>query len=89
MRFTKNGADLYDFPCEYCEGRVGRRIVKRELIQVRKSGYIALENVPIGVCSRCSAHYYSASVLHQAEDLHRHGARRQVQVPVATYVRAG
>jgi len=59
------------------------------MIRVSKSGYVALEHVPIGVCDRCKARYYHVSVLKQAEALHRRRASRTVKVPVARFTEAG
>lgn len=80
---------LYGFACDYCRGgRIEREVRPRELIRVSKSDYVALERVPIGVCTRCKAKYYDACILKQAEALHRSGGRRRVQIPVTRFVRA-
>ncbi len=57
--------------CEYCEGTVQPRIVKREAFKHR-DGFVILENVTIGqsphfvngVCDNCGNRYYSANILH-------------------------
>jgi YgiT-type zinc finger domain-containing protein len=83
-----HGSILY--PCDYCDrGRVHREIRGREIIRITPSDYVALEQVPVGVCDHCMAKYYPSSVLKQAEALHRKGAHRTVKVPVARFVEAG
>ena len=59
---------LYEFACEYCEGVVRERTVGREPISHHR-GIVVLENVPIGVCGRCAAHYYAAPVLKRVESI--------------------
>ena len=81
---------FYGHSCDYCdEGRVTCKIRARELIRITKTDYVALENVPIGICNRCKAVYYHASVLKQAEAAHGRKTRRKLEVPVARYVEAG
>jgi YgiT-type zinc finger domain-containing protein len=77
---------LYDFPCEYCEGHVQERVLDREPISHHR-GIVILENVPIGVCDRCGAHYYAAPVLKRAEAILTSDKRprRTMEVPVETY----
>jgi YgiT-type zinc finger domain-containing protein len=54
---------MYGYQCEYCEGTVRSRIVKREAFKHR-DGFVILENVTIGVCDNCGNRYYSADLLH-------------------------
>jgi YgiT-type zinc finger domain-containing protein len=54
---------IYGYQCEYCEGAVQPRIVKREAFKHR-DGFVVLENVTIGVCDNCGNRYYSADILH-------------------------
>lgn len=77
---------LYNFPCEYCEGTVRERVVEREPIAHHR-GIAVLENVPIGVCDHCGAHFYAAPVMKRIESLLKSGATptRTLQVPVETY----
>jgi YgiT-type zinc finger domain-containing protein len=77
---------LYDFPCEYCAGTVQERVLDREPIAHHR-GIVVLEKVPIGVCDRCGAHYYAASVLKRVESLLTSPSPtgRTLQVPVDTY----
>ncbi len=53
---------MYGYGCEYCEGTVRERVVKREAFK-HKDGFVILEEVPIGVCDRCGNRYYSAQIL--------------------------
>jgi YgiT-type zinc finger domain-containing protein len=77
---------LYEFPCEYCNGVVRERILAREPISHHR-GIVVLENVPIGICERCGAHYFAAPVLKRAEAILTAGGRpaRTMEVPVETY----
>jgi YgiT-type zinc finger domain-containing protein len=77
---------LYDFPCEYCEGTVRERILDRAPISHHR-GIVILEDVPIGVCDHCGAHYYAAPVLKRVESLltSPEPAGRTMQVPLAAY----
>jgi YgiT-type zinc finger domain-containing protein len=77
---------LYGFQCEYCEGTVVERMVDREPIN-HPRGIVVLENVPIGVCDRCGAHYYAAAVLKRAEAILKSPTPpiRTVEVPVEVY----
>ncbi|MCY7278465.1 MAG: YgiT-type zinc finger protein [Phormidesmis sp. CAN_BIN44] len=54
---------MYRYRCEYCEGTVQPRIVKREAFKHR-DGFVILEDVTIGVCDTCGNRYYSADILH-------------------------
>jgi YgiT-type zinc finger domain-containing protein len=77
---------LYGFPCEYCPGTVREQVLEREPISHHR-GIVILENVPIGVCDRCAAHYYAAAVLKRAEAVLKANGppRRTVQVPVESF----
>ncbi len=54
---------MYGYQCEYCEGTVQPRTVKREAFKHR-DGFVILEDVTIGVCDNCGNRYYSANILH-------------------------
>jgi len=54
---------MYDYRCEYCEGTVKPRTVKREAFKHR-DGFVILEDVKIGVCDTCGNRYYSADILY-------------------------
>ena len=77
---------LYSFPCEYCDGTVQERIVDREAVSHHR-GIVVLEYVPIGVCNRCGAHYYAATVLKRVESILTSTTppARTLQVPVETF----
>ena len=77
---------LYDFACEHCDGTVRERVVDREPISYHR-GIVILENVPVGVCDRCGAHYYAASVLKRVESIltAAQPPERTIEVPVVAY----
>ena len=54
---------MYGYQCEYCEGTVQSRLIKREVFKHR-DGFVILEDVTIGVCNNCGNRYYSAEILH-------------------------
>jgi YgiT-type zinc finger domain-containing protein len=59
---------MYDYKCEYCEGTVRPKKVKREAFK-HKTGFVILEEVIIGVCDLCGTRYYSADILHAVNDI--------------------
>jgi len=59
---------MYGYKCEYCEGTVRAKIVKKEAFK-HKSQFVILEDVAIGVCDACGNRYYSADVLHAVHDI--------------------
>lgn len=62
--------DSYNPTCEYCDGAVKERRVKREMFRV-KDKFVILENIPVGVCDRCGARYYHAYIVHRAHQIAR------------------
>jgi YgiT-type zinc finger domain-containing protein len=75
---------MYGYRCEYCEGTVHPKKVKREVFK-HKNGFIILEDVTIGVCESCGSRYYSAEILHAVHEIAT-GARpyeRKEEIPVA------
>jgi YgiT-type zinc finger domain-containing protein len=80
---------MYDFPCEYCNGTVRQRVVAREPISHHR-GIVVLENVPIGVCDQCGAHYFAAEVIHRVEDIltSSRPPDRTIQVPIENFRKA-
>lgn len=75
---------MYGYQCEFCEGTVRPRNVKREAFK-HKNGFIILEEVIIGVCDECGSRYYSADILHAVHDIAT-GLRpfeRTEEIPVA------
>jgi YgiT-type zinc finger domain-containing protein len=59
---------MYGYKCEYCEGTVREKIVKKEAFK-HKSQFVILEDVAIGVCDGCGNRYYSADVLHAVQEI--------------------
>lgn len=59
---------MYLYKCEYCEGTVRPKKVKREAFK-HKTGFVILEDVIIGVCDLCGTRYYSADILHAVNDI--------------------
>lgn len=59
---------MYGYKCEYCEGTVRPKKVKREAFK-HKTGFVILEEVTIGVCDLCGTRYYSADILHAVNDI--------------------
>jgi YgiT-type zinc finger domain-containing protein len=75
---------MYDYKCEYCEGTVRPKKVKREAFK-HKTGFVILEDVIIGVCDLCGTRYYSADILHAVNEIAK-GTRpfdKTEQIPVA------
>ena len=75
---------MYGYQCEFCEGKVRPKNVKREAFK-HKNGFIILEDVIIGVCDECGSRYYSADILHAVHDIAT-GLRpfeRTEEIPVA------
>lgn len=64
----EEGQIMYDYKCEYCEGIVKERLVKQEVFK-HKTGFIMLEDVPIGVCNLCGYRYYHSSILQGVEEI--------------------
>ncbi|MEK6322692.1 MAG: YgiT-type zinc finger protein [Acidobacteriota bacterium] len=59
---------MYGYKCEYCEGTVRPKKIKREAFK-HKTGFVILEEVIIGVCDLCGTRYYSADILHAVNDI--------------------
>jgi len=76
---------MYGYKCEYCDGVVREKIVRRESFK-HKDGFVILENVPIGICDHCGTRYYHASLLHRvAQVAEGQVAARAELVPVAPF----
>lgn len=75
---------MYGYRCEYCEGIVRPRMIKREAFK-HKDAFVILENVTIGVCDMCDNRYYSADVLHAVNEIAtgRRKPERTESIPVA------
>jgi YgiT-type zinc finger domain-containing protein len=78
--------DMYNFACEHCQGLVRERVVAREALR-HKGGFVVLEDVPIGVCEKCGARYFDASVVRRVAEIGRGTipAEKTVEVPVGRY----
>ena len=77
---------MYDFHCEHCGGTVRPQRVEREALRYR-SGFVILEDVPIGICDTCGARYVDASVARRVAEigLGSNPAQRTITVPVDRY----
>ncbi|MBI2472117.1 MAG: YgiT-type zinc finger protein [Planctomycetes bacterium] len=78
---------MYDYKCEYCDGVVKERIIKKEVFK-HKNGFVMLEDVPVGICDECGYRYYHASILKIVEEI-ANGKRlpeRTEVIPVAHLV---
>ena len=77
---------MYDFGCEHCDGTVRERRVDREALR-HKGNFVILEDVPIGVCDKCGARYFDASILRRVAEIGRGTipTQRTLQVPVDRY----
>jgi YgiT-type zinc finger domain-containing protein len=77
---------VYGFQCEYCTGTVREQHMPREVFNHAR-GIVILENVPVGECDHCHAHYYSAVVLKRVESIINGTApcSHIEQVPVAPF----
>jgi YgiT-type zinc finger domain-containing protein len=77
---------MYDFDCEHCEGRVRERRVAREALR-HKGGFVVLEDVPIGICEKCGARYFDASVVRRVAEIGRGltPSDGTLQVPVGRF----
>lgn len=75
---------MYGYKCEYCEGTVKERIVDRESFK-HKSGFVILEDVPIGVCEKCGSRYYHSTILKRVEEIAtgNKSPERMETIPVA------
>jgi YgiT-type zinc finger domain-containing protein len=65
------------------------RRVKREAFR-HKGSFVILEDVPIGVCEKCGARYFDASILRRVAEIGRGKApaQRTLEVPLARYAPA-
>ena len=59
---------MYGYKCEYCDGVVKEKLVKKEVFK-HKTGFIMLENVPVGVCNKCGYRYYHSTILQRVEEI--------------------
>lgn len=59
---------MYGYKCEYCKGTVKKRLIKKEIFK-HKTGFVMLENVPIGICDKCGYRYYHSTILKKVEEI--------------------
>ena len=80
---------MYDFICEHCSGTVRQRRVEREALR-HTGGFVILEDVPIGVCDKCGARFFDASVVRRVAEIGRgtSPSQRTIAVPVDRYAPA-
>jgi YgiT-type zinc finger domain-containing protein len=78
---------MYGYLCEYCDGTVREKTVKREVFK-HKNGFVILEDVPIGVCDKCGTRYSHASLLKRVAEIADGKVKQEKteQVPVAHFV---
>ena len=74
---------MYGHNCEYCDGTIQPRLLKREAFK-HKKGFVILEDVTIGVCDSCGNRYYSADILHTVHEIAtgEKEAERNEEIPV-------
>ena len=77
---------MYGYKCEYCDGMVREKVVKREAFK-HKNGFVILENVPIGVCDKCGTRYYHSTLLRRVDEVAAGRVRaKSERVPVAQFI---
>jgi YgiT-type zinc finger domain-containing protein len=77
---------MYDFRCDHCGGMVRERLVDREAFR-HQDRFVVLEQVPIGVCEKCGARYFDASVVRRVAEIGRGlvPSDGTIEVPVGRY----
>ncbi|MGB0383617.1 MAG: YgiT-type zinc finger protein [Ardenticatenaceae bacterium] len=76
---------MYGHKCEYCDGFVHKRVLKREAFKHRDH-FVIIENAPIGICDKCRSRYYHSSLLRRIAEIGANKvSHRLEQVPVAIY----
>ncbi len=75
---------MYGYRCEYCEGTVKERLVEKEIFK-HKTGFVMLEDVPIGICDKCGYRYYHSTILQKVEEIAegKQTPERTESIPVA------
>lgn len=78
---------MYGYSCEYCEGTVRERMVEKEVFK-HKSGFVMLENVPVGICDHCGYRYYHSTILKRVDEIaeDKGSPKRTEPIPVARYI---
>lgn len=77
---------MYNYKCEYCPGIVKEQSVKKEVFKHR-SGFVMLENLPVGICDSCGYRYYHSAILKKVDDIAKgkQSFYRTESVPVASF----
>jgi len=77
---------MYGYRCEYCDGIVQERVIAQEAFKHR-SGFVILENVPVGVCEKCGYRYYHSTLLRRVSKIaaREEAPTRMEQIPVAPF----
>ncbi len=80
---------MYGFACEHCGGMVRERRMEREALR-HKGSFVILEDVPVGICDRCGARSFDASILRRVAEIGRGTtpSARTIEIPVAPYAPA-
>jgi len=75
---------MYGYKCEYCRGIVKQQLVKKEVFK-HKTGFVMLENVPVGICDKCGYRYYHSTILQRVEEIAegKRAPTRTETIPVA------
>lgn len=75
---------MYGYKCEYCDGTVVQQVVKKEVFKHR-TGFVIIEDVPVGICDKCGYRYYHSTILRRVEDVAtgKKPPERVENVPVA------
>ena len=71
--------------CEFCSGKVERRIVRTRFHFKGETIYV--DNVPVWVCALCGEQYFDAPVYKRLEEIarHRDGIEKRVCFPLAEF----
>ena len=74
----------FGYRCEYCEGTVRPKCVKREAFK-HKARFVILEDVMVGVCDECGSRFYTAETLKRVQEVATGAVapQRFDEVPVA------
>ena len=80
---------MYDFSCEHCGGIVRERRVDREALR-HKGSFVILEDLPVGICEKCGARYFDASILRRVAEIGRGTSPplRTMEIPIDRYTPA-
>ena len=74
----------FGYRCEYCEGTVRPKRVKREAFK-HKTRFVVLEDVIVGLCDECGSRFYTAETLKRVQEIATGAVapQRFDEVPVA------